>query len=116
MIAVIFEVEPHAGQTSAYLDAAASLRSSLERQDGFISIERFESLTTPASCCRYRSGATRLRSRDGATTKRIAPCRTPDGGRSSLAIDCASRTSYATMARTIARRCRRTRSECMMAG
>lgn len=47
MIAVIFEVEPHADRTSAYLDAAAALRPSLERLDGFISIERFESLTTP---------------------------------------------------------------------
>jgi len=45
MIAVIFEVEPRAGQKGAYLDAAAALRPMLDRIDGFISIERFESLT-----------------------------------------------------------------------
>lgn len=47
MIAVIFEVEPATGQRDAYLDAAANLRPLLEDVDGFISIERFESLTTP---------------------------------------------------------------------
>ena len=47
MIAVIFEVEPGAGKRDAYLDIAASLRPLLEEVDGFISIERFESLVTP---------------------------------------------------------------------
>jgi len=47
MIAVIFEVEPAAGQRQAYLDVAAALRPKLEAIDGFISIERFESLTRP---------------------------------------------------------------------
>lgn len=47
MIAVIFEVEPHAERKSAYLDIAASLKPHLEQIDGFISVERFESLTTP---------------------------------------------------------------------
>ena len=47
MIAVIFEVTPHAGQRQAYLDIAASLRGELERIDGFLSIERFESLAEP---------------------------------------------------------------------
>ena len=47
MIAVIFEVQPRPGQKQAYLDAAASLRPLLDRIDGFISIERFESLTNP---------------------------------------------------------------------
>lgn len=47
MIAVIFEVEPTAAGRQAYLDTAARLRASLEQVDGFISIERFESLTTP---------------------------------------------------------------------
>jgi heme-degrading monooxygenase HmoA len=47
MIAVIFEAQPHAHQLSAYLDAAARLRPLLERFDGFISIERFESLASP---------------------------------------------------------------------
>jgi heme-degrading monooxygenase HmoA len=47
MIAVIFEVEPAPGQRDVYLDTAASLRPLLDGIDGFISIERFESLTTP---------------------------------------------------------------------
>ena len=47
MIAVIFEVQPRPDQRGAYLDAAAALRPLLARIDGFISIERFESLTTP---------------------------------------------------------------------
>jgi heme-degrading monooxygenase HmoA len=45
MIAVIFEVWPKPEQRQAYLDIAASLRPQLEKIDGFISIERFESLT-----------------------------------------------------------------------
>lgn len=47
MMAVIFEVEPAAGQRDAYLSAALALRPLLEQVDGFISIERFESLSTP---------------------------------------------------------------------
>ncbi len=47
MIAVIFEVWPAEGHKSEYLDLAAELREELERVDGFISVERFESLTEP---------------------------------------------------------------------
>lgn len=47
MIAVIFEVEPAPGQRQAYLDTAAALRAELEAINGFISIERFESLSRP---------------------------------------------------------------------
>jgi heme-degrading monooxygenase HmoA len=47
MIAVIFEVRPKAGRKQQYLDLAGTLRPLLERIDGFISIERFESLTEP---------------------------------------------------------------------
>ena len=45
MHAVIFEVWPKEGQRDAYLDIAATLRSELEKIDGFISVERFASLT-----------------------------------------------------------------------
>ena len=45
MIAVIFEVIPAAGRKQEYLDLAAALRPELEKMDGFISIERFASLT-----------------------------------------------------------------------
>ncbi|MBE9554617.1 MAG: antibiotic biosynthesis monooxygenase [Proteobacteria bacterium] len=47
MIAVIFEVWPAEGKTDAYLDIAGGLRPMLEDIDGFISIERFESLAEP---------------------------------------------------------------------
>ena len=46
MIAVIFEVWPAEGRAGEYFDLAASLKADLERIDGFISIERFESLVT----------------------------------------------------------------------
>ena len=45
MMAVIFEVEPAPGAMQDYLDLAAALRPELEKIDGFVSIERFESLT-----------------------------------------------------------------------
>ncbi|USG61464.1 antibiotic biosynthesis monooxygenase [Sneathiella marina] len=45
MIAVIFEVYPHPEHKQQYLDIAASLRPVLEEIDGFISVERFQSLT-----------------------------------------------------------------------
>ncbi len=47
MIAIIFEVWPAEGRREAYLDWAARLKPALERMDGFVSVERFESLTTP---------------------------------------------------------------------
>ena len=46
MIAVIFEAEPAEGRLDEYLAIAAELRPLLDRIDGFISIERFSSLTT----------------------------------------------------------------------
>lgn len=45
MIAVIFEVEP--ADRDAYLGIAADLRPLLDDIDGFISIERFQSLADP---------------------------------------------------------------------
>lgn len=45
MIAVIFEVHPNPAQKSDYLDIAAELKPVLEEIDGFISVERFQSLT-----------------------------------------------------------------------
>jgi heme-degrading monooxygenase HmoA len=47
MIAVIFEVWPTDGRKDDYLGIAASLRADLDRIDGFISVERFQSLTDP---------------------------------------------------------------------
>src|SRR5215469_7112016 len=45
MHAVIFEVEPEPGRLQDYLDIAARLRPELEKIDGFVSIERFASLS-----------------------------------------------------------------------
>jgi heme-degrading monooxygenase HmoA len=45
MIAVIFEAFPKEGKWEEYLDIAASLRSELNKIEGFISIERFQSMT-----------------------------------------------------------------------
>lgn len=47
MHAVIFEVWPKEEGRQEYLDIAAALRPTLEKIDGFISIERFQSLTDP---------------------------------------------------------------------
>jgi len=46
VIAVIFELWPAEGRAPEYFDLAAALRPDLEKIDGFISIERFESLAT----------------------------------------------------------------------
>jgi heme-degrading monooxygenase HmoA len=48
VIAIIFEVWPASGRKEDYLSIAASLREELERIDGFISVERFQSLTDAA--------------------------------------------------------------------
>jgi heme-degrading monooxygenase HmoA len=45
MIAVIFEVWPASGRKEDYLAIAATLKPELEKMDGFISVERFQSLT-----------------------------------------------------------------------
>ena len=47
MIAVIFEVFPAEGRRDEYLDIAAAMRPMVEEVDGFISVERFQSLTNP---------------------------------------------------------------------
>ena len=47
MIAVIFEVEPRPGAAPRYFQLAAALKADLESIDGFISLERFESLAQP---------------------------------------------------------------------
>jgi len=47
VIAIIFEVEPAEGKQDTYLDIAAQMRPLVEQVDGFISVERFQSLTNP---------------------------------------------------------------------
>jgi heme-degrading monooxygenase HmoA len=48
MIAVIFESWPAPGKAEAYIDMGAALASHLTKVDGFISIERFRSVTDPS--------------------------------------------------------------------
>ncbi|MER3553211.1 MAG: antibiotic biosynthesis monooxygenase [Meiothermus sp.] len=47
MYAVIFEVEPKPERRQEYLDIAAALRPELDKLEGFLSVERFESLYVP---------------------------------------------------------------------
>ena len=47
MIAVIFEAMPHADKKEEYFKIAAALKPTLEKMDGFISIERFQSFADP---------------------------------------------------------------------
>jgi heme-degrading monooxygenase HmoA len=47
MIAVIFEVTPSQMGHGSYLEYAARLKPMLEQMDGFISVERFQSLSQP---------------------------------------------------------------------
>lgn len=66
MIVVIFEVRPHPATRQTYLDIAASLGSELAKADGFISVERFQSLADPEcllslSCWRDEAAVARWR-------------------------------------------------------
>ena len=45
MLAVIFEFEIHPGRDQDYFELAGSLRPELEAVDGFISVERFQSVS-----------------------------------------------------------------------
>jgi heme-degrading monooxygenase HmoA len=45
MFVVVFEVEPKEGREQDYLDLAAQLKPEVEEIDGFISVERFKSMT-----------------------------------------------------------------------
>jgi heme-degrading monooxygenase HmoA len=49
MIAVLFEVTPLPGQETRYFEIAAMLREHLAAVDGFVSVERFQSLTRPGT-------------------------------------------------------------------
>ena len=49
MIAVLFEVTTVQGQEGRYFDIAAALRGHLHTLDGFISVERFQSLVRPGT-------------------------------------------------------------------
>ena len=69
MIAVIFEVWPKPEYKQEYLDLAAELRPILETIDGFISVERFESLTEKGKILSLSFFGMRPPSRRGATAE-----------------------------------------------
>jgi len=73
MFAVIFEVQPKPGRAQDYLDLATRLRPELEKIDGFISIERFQSLSTESkilSLSFWRDAAAVQRWREQAQHRR----------------------------------------------
>ena len=47
MIAVIFEFTPAPGRFPDYMELVGQLKTELDKADGFLSLERFESITTP---------------------------------------------------------------------
>jgi heme-degrading monooxygenase HmoA len=47
VIAVLFELDPRPGAASRYFELAAALKADLESIDGFISVDRFETLARP---------------------------------------------------------------------
>jgi len=47
MFVVVFEVQPKPGREQDYLDIAASLKPDVEQIEGFVSVERFQSVATP---------------------------------------------------------------------
>lgn len=61
MFVVVFEVEPKDGRAQEYLDLAASLRPEVEKIEGFISVERFQSMVRPSGWFRSPIGAMGMR-------------------------------------------------------
>ena len=97
MIAVIFEVWPAAdGGRDAYLGIAAELRKDLEQIDGFLSVERFQSLVDPDKMLSLPSSATRAPCWLGATWKSIVPRRSAGAAVCSPITGCAWLASCAT--------------------
>jgi len=108
MIAVIFEVEPEEGRAGDYLGIAAELRPLLDAIDGFISIERFESLTQRGkylSLSFWRDEAAVAAWRNTTSTGRR---KGQDAAPFSRVTACALRRSCAAMAWTTARKRRPT--------
>lgn len=87
MIAVIFEVAPNAGRRDVYLSLAARLHARLQEIDGFVSIERFESLSVPgkilslslwrdeAAVAAWRSGVEHFGAREIGRNGVFSDCR-----------------------------------------
>jgi heme-degrading monooxygenase HmoA len=83
MIAVIFESWPAENRMQTYLDMGKSLQSRLEGVDGFVSIERFQSVSDPgklvalsfwrdeAAVDSFRSGTSSGRQQSGSSSRRF---------------------------------------------
>lgn len=98
MIAVIFEVWPADGRKQDYLDLAVELRPELEQIDGFISVERFQSIYEPGkmlSLSFWRDEAAVARWRNHAQHRRTQAKAVPA---CSATIACAWPASCATTA------------------
>lgn len=80
MIAVLFEAEVTPASQERYLALAAELKPLLNNIDGFIAIERFQSLTTPGKILSLSGGGMRKRCRRGNATFAIR-LRRKRGGR-----------------------------------
>jgi hypothetical protein len=78
VIAVIFEVTPVAQHKQTYLGIAADLRPMLDGIEGFISIERFASLSDRRRSFRCRFGAMRRLFSNGGTPVNIASLSMPE--------------------------------------
>ena len=79
MIGIIFEVWPAEGRKQEYLDIAARLRPLLDQIDGFVSIERFESLSEPGkTSCHSPSFEIRRRWSSGENSRRTASLKRRD--------------------------------------
>src|SRR5215831_11120857 len=113
MIAVIFEVWPKPERKKEYLDIAAQLRPILEKIDGFISIERFESLTEPGKILSLSFFRNEARCRRGAQRTNTAWRKPKDAARFLLIIGYGSRGSFEITACISVRRLRTTAAVCM---
>ena len=96
MIAVIFEVAPEPPFVQEYLDLAAGLRAELDTIDGFLSVERYASLSRPGYILSFPSGATKMRWRTGVNPHRTGRRRCVAATACSSITACGWRTSCAT--------------------
>ena len=96
MIAIIFEVEPAPGRGGDYLATAGALKPLLETIDGFISVERFQSLTNPGKILSVSFFAMKRPSPHGGTRRRTVARRPLAGAEFSATTACALLLCYAT--------------------
>lgn len=116
MIAVIFEVVPFVGERHRYLDLAGELRAQLEAADGFLSVERFESLSTRGKLLSLSFWRDEEAVRRWRETEEHRARKRPAGAASSPPIACASPKCCATTVSKTGPRRRRTAARDMGEG